>query len=88
MKLCFNPVLVSKLTVKITNHFEELCVHRGLLAKRALGANQSTFFNCFKPQDKEGILPVATLSIALYVLRRSRSDSNVAPEMAILLSAL
>ena len=40
------------------------------------------------PQDKEGILPVATLSIALQVLRRSRSSSDVAPEVAILLSAL
>ena len=40
------------------------------------------------PQDKGGILPVATLSIALYVLRRSRSASDVAPEVAILLSAL
>ena len=39
-------------------------------------------------QNKEGILPVVTLSIALYVPRRSRSDSDVAPEMAILFSAL
>ena len=41
-----------------------------------------------KPQNKEGILPVATLSIVLYVLRRSRSASDVAPEVAILSSAL
>ena len=41
-----------------------------------------------KSQNIEGILPVATLSIALYVLRRSMSDSDVAPEVAILLSAL
>ena len=41
-----------------------------------------------EPQNKEGILPVGTLSIALYVLRRSMSASNVAPEVAILLSAL
>ena len=34
-------------------------------------------------QNKEGILPVATLSIALYVLRRSMSASDVAPEVAI-----
>ena len=39
-------------------------------------------------QDKEGIPPVATLSIALYVLRRSRPASDVASEVAILLSAL
>ena len=39
-------------------------------------------------QDKESILPVATLSIALYVLCRSRPASDVAPEVAILLSAL
>ena len=39
-------------------------------------------------QDKEGILPVATLSIVLYVLRRSRPASDVASEVAILLSAL
>ena len=39
-------------------------------------------------QSKEGILPVATLSIALYVLRRSMSASDVAPEVAILSSAL
>ena len=35
-------------------------------------------------QNKEGILPVATLFIALYVLQRSMSASNVAPEVAIL----
>ena len=40
------------------------------------------------PQNKEGILPVATLFIALYVLCRSMSASNVAPEVAILSSAL
>ena len=34
-------------------------------------------------QNKEGILPVATQSIALYLLRRSRSASDVAPEVAI-----
>ena len=39
-------------------------------------------------RNKEGILPVATLSIALYVLRRSMSASKVAPEVAILSSAL
>ena len=39
-------------------------------------------------QDKEGILPVATLSIALHVLRRSMSASDVAPDVAILLLAL
>ena len=39
-------------------------------------------------QDKDGILPVATLSIALYASCRSRSDSNAAPEVAKLSSAL
>ena len=39
-------------------------------------------------QNKEGILLVATLSIALYVLRRHMSASDVAPKVAILLSAL
>ena len=39
-------------------------------------------------QNKEGILPVATLSIALYVLRRSISASDVAPEVTILSSVL
>ena len=39
-------------------------------------------------QDKEGILPVATLSIALYVLHGSRPASDVAQEVAILLSGL
>ena len=33
-------------------------------------------------QNEEGILPVATLSISLYVFCRSRSDSNVMPEVA------
>ena len=37
---------------------------------------------------KEGILPVATLSTALYVSCRSRSDSNVAPEVTKLSSPL
>ena len=41
-----------------------------------------------KAQNKEGILPVATLSIALYVLRRSMSASDFAPEVAVLSSAL
>ena len=40
------------------------------------------------PQNKEGILPVGTLSIALYVSYRSRSDSNVAPEVTKLSSPL
>ena len=39
-------------------------------------------------QNKEGILLVATLSIALYVLRRFMSASDVAPEVSILSSAL
>ena len=39
-------------------------------------------------QNKEGILPVATLFIALYVPGRSRSDSNVAPKVTILSSDL
>ena len=39
-------------------------------------------------QNKEGILPVATLSIALHVLRRSMSASDVTPEVTILLSVL
>ena len=39
-------------------------------------------------QNKERILPVAALSIALYVLCRSMSASNFAPEVAILSSAL
>ena len=44
--------------------------------------------NSLSSQNKEGILPVATLSIALYVLRRSMSASDVAPEVTILSSAL
>ena len=40
-----------------------------------------------KAQNKEGILPVATPSIALYVLRRFMSSSEVAPEVVILSSA-
>ena len=43
---------------------------------------------CLYPQNKEGILPVATLSIALYVLHRSMSASDVAPEVTILSLAL
>ena len=39
-------------------------------------------------QNKEGILPVATPSIALYVLRRYMSASDVVPELAVLSSAL
>ena len=39
-------------------------------------------------QNKESILPVATLPIALYILRISVSVSHVAPEAAILSSAL
>ena len=43
----------------------------------------------FLSQNKEGILPpVATLPIALYVLRRLMSASDVAPEVALLSSAL
>ena len=42
--------------------------------------------NSISSQNKEGILPVATLSIALYVSCRSRSDSNVAPEVTKLSS--
>ena len=37
---------------------------------------------------KKVFYPVATLSIALYVLRRSMSASDVAPEVSILSSAL
>ena len=44
--------------------------------------------NQVQAQNKKGILPVATLSIALYVLRRSMSASDFAPEVAILSSAL
>ena len=40
------------------------------------------------PQNNKSILPVATLSIALYVFRRSMSDSDVEPEVAILSSTL
>ena len=39
-------------------------------------------------QKQEGILPVVTLSIALYVLRRSMSASDIGPEVTVLLSAL
>ena len=39
-------------------------------------------------QNKAGILPVATLFIALCVLRRFMSASDVAPEVKILSSAL
>ena len=45
-------------------------------------------YNLATTQNKEGILPVATLSIALYVLRRPMSASDVALEVAILSSAL
>ena len=48
----------------------------------------SYMYNSVYTQNKEGILPVATLSIALYVLCRSMSASNVAPEVAVLSSAL
>ena len=41
-----------------------------------------------EPQNKEGILPVATLSIALYVSCRSRSDCNVVSEVTKLSSLL
>ena len=41
-----------------------------------------------KTQNTEGILPVATLSIALYVSCRSRPDSNIAPEVTKLSSSL
>ena len=40
------------------------------------------------PQNKEGILPVATLFIALYVPRRSRSGGYVAPDLTFSLSPL
>ena len=36
-----------------------------------------------QPQNKEGILPVATLSIALCVLRRFMLASDIAPEVFI-----
>ena len=39
-------------------------------------------------QNKEGILPVATLSIAFYVSCRARSDSNISPEVTKLSLAL
>ena len=39
-------------------------------------------------QNKEGVLPVATLSNALYVLCRFMSASDVAPEVTISSSAL
>ena len=39
-------------------------------------------------QNKEGILPVATLAIAIYVSSKSRSESNVAPEVTKLPSPL
>ena len=38
--------------------------------------------NITQAQNKESILPVATLSIALYVLRSSMSASDIAPEVA------
>ena len=46
------------------------------------------YYERCESQNKEGILPVATLSIALYVSCRSRSDSNVAPEVTKLSSPL
>ena len=49
---------------------------------------ESTDNNIVIAQNKEDILPVATLSIALHVLRRSMSARDVAPEAAILSSAL
>ena len=39
-------------------------------------------------QNKEDVLPVATLSIALYVLCKSMLANDVAPKVAILSSAL
>ena len=44
--------------------------------------------NWVRPQNKEGILPVATLSIVLYVSCWYRSESDVAPEVTKLSSAL
>ena len=49
--------------------------------------DESTNNNIVIAQNKD-ILPVATLSIALHVLRRSMSARDVAPEAAILSSAL
>ena len=64
-------------------------------AKKIKGSKRGCRFNWelkqftrIRAQNKEGILPVATLSIALYVLRRSMSASDVAPEVTILSSAL
>ena len=42
---------------------------------------KSTNNNIVIAQNKEDFLPVATLSIALHVLRRFMSASNVAPEV-------
>ena len=39
------------------------------------------YYNRRGSQNKDGILPVATLSIALYVSYRSRSDTSVAPKV-------
>ena len=48
----------------------------------------TSFIYTLPPQNKEGILPVATLSIAIYVLRRFMSASDIAPEVASLSLAL
>ena len=42
----------------------------------------------YNKQHRINILPVATLSIALYVPRKYRPSSDVAPEVCILLSAI
>ena len=47
-----------------------------------------TIFCQLKSQNREGILPVATLSVALYVTGRFRLDRDVTSEVAILQSAL
>ena len=54
----------------------------------SLEANSSAERYSILSLTKEGILPVATLSIALYALRRFMSASDIAPEVAVLSSAL
>ena len=60
---------------------------QGRLKPIQLIIHSISFFNTIITQNKESILAVATLSIGLYVLRRSMSV-NFAPEVVILSSAL
>ena len=58
-----------------------------MLQTLAYDASDIAFFHfdfILVPQNKEGILPVATMSIVLYVLRRFMSANDIAREVTIL----